>query len=233
MAPFDGKTKVSTRVGIGEDAWKPQMGSLRKGPMTEEALVHGSKKEQIDMNLLSTVLISRTYQTNANFQCTVGAMRQLQDNNYLHTTLALYKRDVMGPTCQNHVGPTNMTYVTPLVENHSSPRMVNEPVSRMIQVVLDWIIAHSENSMKVFVTQACLVSLQAVGAAANLIGGSLDVIQFKKEFTIIQFAQRTFEFVNSKVKIVLRLIKNVVGLLRTATETMVSKLKFAINSIFQ
>lgn len=135
MPVFDSKTKTKTRVGIGEDAWKPGMGALGKGSQKDEALIHGTKKEQIDMNHMSTVNISRTFQTNVNFQCTVGVMRKMQDQILMHTTNSLCKRDVTGPSIVNRVGPTLNTFVSPLTENHSSPRMMNEPTSNMNCIV--------------------------------------------------------------------------------------------------
>jgi hypothetical protein len=135
MPVFDSKTKIKTRVGIGEDAWKPGMGALGKGSQKDEALIHGTKKEQIDMNHMSTVNINRTFQTNVNFQCTVGAMRKMQDQIFMHTTNSLCKRDVTGPSMVNRVGPTLNTFVSPLTENHSSPRMMNEPTSNMNCIV--------------------------------------------------------------------------------------------------
>lgn len=131
MPIFDASVKTKTRVGIDQDSWKPGMGALGKGSQKDEALIHGTKKEQIDMNLMSTVNVNRTFQTNVNFQCTVGVMRKLQDTQYLHTTNALYKRDVIGPTIDNRTGPTLHTFVSPLTENHSSPRSTNEPTSSM------------------------------------------------------------------------------------------------------
>ncbi len=135
MPTFDAKTKTKTRVGIDQDSWKPAMGALGKGSQKDEALIHGTKKEQIDMNHMSTVNINRTFQTNVNFQCTVGVMRKLDEKICMQSTSALNKLDVTGPSLINRTGPTLATYVSPLTENHSAPRMMNEPTSNMNSIV--------------------------------------------------------------------------------------------------
>lgn len=135
MPVFDGNLKTGTRVAIDQDAWKPGMGALGKGSQKDEALIHGTKKEQIDLNLMSTVNINRTFQTNVNFQCTVGVMRKLSEKICIQSTTALNKLDVTGPSLINRTGPTLATYVSPLTENHSAPRMMNEPTSNMNSIV--------------------------------------------------------------------------------------------------
>lgn len=135
MKVFDGRIKTETRVGIDQDSWKPAMGALGKGSQKDEALIHGTKKEKIDINLISEVTVSRTFDTKVNFTCTVGVMRQLDDKIFMHTTSSLHKRDVTGPSLVNRVGPTLCTYVSPLTENHSAPRMMNEPTSNMNCIV--------------------------------------------------------------------------------------------------
>lgn len=170
MPIFDAKTKTKTRVDIGKDSWKPGMGALGKGSQKDEALIHGTKKEQIDMNLMSTVNINRTFQTNGNFQCTVGVMRKLQDTQYLHTTNGVLKRDVMGPSLYNRVGPTMITFVAQLVECHASPRSLAEPAVRMEQVTQAIKAAMDKQEVQGFAKSATGIKMEAVGMSTTLTG---------------------------------------------------------------
>lgn len=230
MGSFDGKTKTKTRVDLGKDAWKPQMGALGKSSQTDEALIHGTKKEQIDMNLISTVTVNRTFQTNVNFQCTVGVMRKLQDSMYMHTTNSLYKRDVMGPTLHNRVGPTMIVFVAPLVESHSSPRSLSEPAVRMEQVNQAIEAAINAQAVQGFSTAATGIKLEAVGMSATTLGFGTELNGGKSVASIISDKTVALEDEKNPVKFGVQALKNIVGAISLTTKTTVSAVKFAANS---
>ncbi|MCS7042673.1 MAG: hypothetical protein NZR01_07765 [Bryobacteraceae bacterium] len=237
MGSFDGKTKTKTRVEIGKDAWKPKMGALGKGSQTDEALIHGTKKEQIDVNLISTVTVNRTFQTNVNFQCTVGAMRKLQDTIFMHATNGLHKRDVTGPSLVNRVGPTLNTFVSPLTENHSAPRMMNEPTSNMNNIVsfLKTFIDEKNiglNSSEAYANKFALSGLNndhkaiangIVGLELKLAGTCLGVEVY--ESRTVPLIQRT-----NPLEARIGAIKSELAALETHTGVKLSNLKFAVNS---
>lgn len=230
MASFDGKTKVKTRAGIGKDAWKPNMGALTKASQTDEALIHGTKKEQIDVSLMSTVNVHRLYQTNANFFCTVGAMRKLQDSIYLHTTNSMYKRDVMGPTFHNRVGPTMIVFIAPLVETHSSPRSLSEPAVTMAQVNQAIKVALDDQEVQGFSKAATGIKLEAIGMSATTLGFGTELNGGKAVASLIEDQTITFKAGTNPVKFFVQAISNTVGALKMTTKTTVSMLKFAGNS---
>jgi hypothetical protein len=237
MASFDGRTKIRTRVGIDQDAWKPKMGALGKSSQTDEALIHGTKKEQVDMNLLSTVNINRTFRTNANFQCTVGVLRKLDDTNYEHSTRALHRLAVTGPSLITRVGPTLITYVSPLTENHSSPRTINEPTGFFQFVQSSHTIVVSQitvgaSSSEAFVNKFAVCGLNndhkavangIVGLELKLAGTALGVEVYES---------KTVPIINrvNPVESKIGAIKSELEALETATGVKLSNLKFAVNS---
>ncbi len=237
MPTFDSKTKTKTRVGIDQDSWKPGMGALGKGSQKDEALIHGTKKEQIDMNHMSTVNISRTFQTNVNFQCTVGVMRKLQDSIFMHSTSSLHKRDVTGPSIVNRVGPTLNTFVAPLTENHSAPRLLNEPTSNMNNIVsyLKTFIDENNiglNSSEAYVNKFALSVLNNdhKAIANGLVGFENKVAGFC--LTVEVFESKTVPIFNSPNPLESKIgaMKSELEALEGATGIQLSSLKLAVNS---
>jgi hypothetical protein len=237
MASFDGKTITKTRASIGKDAWKPNMGALGKSSQTDEALIHGTKKEQIDQNLLSTVNINRTFRTHANFQCTVGLLRKLDDTTFMHSTRAIHKLQVTGPSLITRVGPTLVTYVSPLTENHSSPRTINEPTGFFQFVQSSHTIVVSQitvgaSSSEAFANKFAVCGLSndhkviangIVGLELKLAGTALGVEVYESK--TVPIISRTNP-VESKIGA----IKSELEALETATGVKLSNLKFAVNS---
>ena len=224
MPVFDSKTKTKTRVGIGEDAWKPGMGALGKGSEKDEALIHGNKKEQIDMNQMSTVNLNRTFETKVNFECTVGMMRHVEDNVYLHKTNTLHKRDVTGPSLDNRVGPTVNTFVAPLLESHVSPRCLNEPLVTMDQVN-QAIKAATEQHLFHAVTKSVTgIALSATGLQAYVRGFNTGVSVLKDRTTVLFNRNANSEFKKKAFELDIETLE-------TKTGTCLAGLKLAANSI--
>jgi len=231
MATFDASTKTQTRVDIGKDAWKPGMGALGKGSQKDEALIHGTKKEQIDMNLMSTVNINRTFQTNVNFQCTVGVMRKLQDNTYMHTTNSLLKRDVMGPSLYNRVGPTMIVFVAPLVESHASPRSLAEPAVRMEQVTNAIKAALDDQEVQGFAKAATGIKLEAIGISGTTTGVETFIKGMAAGVTVLKDKTTALENHTATAKMQQKAVELDVEALETKTGLDLSSLKLAANSI--
>jgi hypothetical protein len=231
MPVFDSKTKTKTRVGIGEDAWKPGMGALGKGSEKDEALIHGNKKEQIDMNQMSTVNLNRTFETKVNFECTVGMMRHVEDNVYLHKTNTLHKRDVTGPSLDNRVGPTMITFVAPLVETHSSPRCLNEPLVRMEQVTNAIKAALDDQEVQGFAKSATGLKMEGIGismtatVAETFVKGVAAGVSVLEDMTTALFDR------NANVEWKKRAFELDIEALETKTGMCLAGLKLAANSI--
>jgi hypothetical protein len=240
MPTFDAKTRIKTRVGIGKDAWAPDMGKLGKTSETDEALIHGTKKEEIDRNLISTVTMNRNFKTTVNFECTVGAMRKLQDAQYLHTTNGTLKRDVMGPSLYNHVGPTMCIFVTPLVESHSSPRQLSEPVVRMEQVtqaIESYMNAQEQKKLKtevsLFKTEFIAGGKLEVNTSVAVSMSNVEVSINNMSFGLSMLEERSGSLENrlKPVKFSQNALEAEIKALETATGIKLSNLKLAANSI--
>ena len=231
MPTFDAKTKTKTRVGIDQDAWKPGMGALGKGSQKDEALIHGTKKEQIDMNHMSTVNVSRTFQTNVNFQCTVGVLRKLQDTQYMHTTNALLKRDVMGPSLYSRVGPTMITFVAPLVESHASPRSLAEPAVRMEQVTNAIKAALDEQEVQGFAKSATGIKMEAIGMSTTATGLETFVKGLTAGATVLKDKTTALENHTATAKVQQKAVELDVEALEAKTGLDLASLKLAANSI--
>lgn len=231
MPTFDASTKTKTRVDIGKDAWKPSMGALGKGSQKDEALIHGTKKEQIDMNHMSTVNINRTFQTNVNFQCTVGVMRKLQDNIYMHTTNSMQKRDVMGPSLYNRVGPTMITFVAPLVESHAAPRSLAEPAVRMEQVTNAIKAALDDQEVQGFAKSATGIKLEAIGISTTTTGVETFIKGMAAGVTVLKDKTTALENHTATAKMQQKAVELDVEALETKTGLDLSALKLAANSI--
>jgi len=231
MPTFDATTKTKTRVGIDQDAWKPGMGALGKGSQKDEALIHGTKKEQIDMNHMSTVNVSRTFQTNVNFQCTVGVLRKLQDTQYMHTTNALLKRDVMGPSLYSRVGPTMITFVAPLVESHASPRSLAEPAVRMEQVTNAIKAALDEQEVQGFAKSATGIKMEAIGMSTTATGLETFVKGLTAGATVLKDKTTALENHTATAKVQQKAVELDVEALEAKTGLDLASLKLAANSI--
>jgi hypothetical protein len=231
MSVFDSKTKIRTRVGIGKDAWKPGMGALGKGSQKDEALIHGTKKEQIDMNHMSTVNLNRTFQTNINFQCTVGVMRKLQDTQYLHTTNAMLKRDVMGPSLYNRVGPTMITFVAPLVESHASPRSLAEPAVRMEQVTNAIKAALDDQEVQGFAKSATGLKMEAIGISMTATGAETFVKGVAAGVSVLEDMTKVLFNRNANAEWKKKAVELDIEALETKTGLDLASLKLAANSI--
>lgn len=216
---------------IDQDSWKPGMGALGKGSQKDEALIHGTKKEQIDMNLMSTVNINRTFQTNVNFQCTVGAVRQLQDSVYIHITNGMQRRDVMGPSLYNRVGPTLITYVAPLVETHASPRSLAEPAVRMEQVTNAITAVLDEQEVQGFGKSATGLKLEAIGVSFTATGLETFVKGLAAGVTALNDKTTALENHTATAKMQQKAVELDIEALETKTGLDLASLKLAANSI--
>jgi hypothetical protein len=231
MPTFDAKTKIKTRVRIDKDAWTPDMGALGKGSETDEALIHGNKKEQIDRNLMSTVTINRTFQTNVNFQCTVGMMRKLQDTQYLHTTNGMLQRDVMGLSRYNRVGPTMITFVAPLLESHASPRSLWEPVARMDQVTQAIKAALDDQEVQGFAKAATGLKLEAIGMSMTTTGLETFIKGLVAGVSILKDKTTALENHTATAKMQKKAVELDIEALEAKTGLDLSALKLAANSL--
>lgn len=231
MPTFDASTKTRTRVGIDQDSWKPGMGALGKGSEKDEALIHGTKKEQIDMNHMSTVNINRTFQTNVNFQCTVGALRKLQDSMYMHTTNGIQKRDVMGASLYNRVGPTMITFVAPLVESHASPRSLAEPAVRMEQVTNAIKAAMDDQEVQGFAKSATGIKMEAIGMSTTATGLETFVKGLAAGVTALKDKTTALENHTAAAKMQQKAVELDVEALEAKTGLDLASLKLAANSV--
>ncbi|MGC8883404.1 MAG: hypothetical protein ACP5UT_11250 [Bryobacteraceae bacterium] len=128
MALFRSDILTPTRVDIGADRWRPDMGRLRRDSSpTQHALVHGDDLEEIEGHQSSTVHKNRTLKTNMNYSCSVRGDRSMDETNRTHRTRGNFTSNVIGTTTINRVGATTENYTQPLTENHCSPRQTNEP----------------------------------------------------------------------------------------------------------
>jgi hypothetical protein len=209
------------------------MGALGKGSETDEALIHGNKKEKIDRDLMSTVCISRIFQTDVNFYCTVGFMRELKDRYYFHLTKEMFKRDVMGNSVYNRVGTTLCNYAMQLVEIHSTPRFLNEPVVRMEQVtqaIESYMDAQEQKKLK---TEVSLFKTEFIAGGKLEVNTSVEVSINNISFGLSVLEERSgsLEHLLKPAKFSQNALEAEIKALETATGIKLSNLKLAANSI--
>lgn len=237
MKVFDGRIKTETRVAIDQDSWKPGMGALGKGSQKDEALIHGTKKEKIDINLISEVTVCRNFDTKVNFTCNVGVLRQLDDKMFMHTTTGLHKRDVTGPSLVNRVGPTLCTYVSPLTENHSAPRMMNEPTSNMNSIVSFLKTFIDEKNIGVNSSEAYANKFALSGLNNDHKGIANGFVGFENKVAVFCLTAEVFESRSAAIfnkpnplEAKLGALENKLEALQSSTAMELASLKLAANS---
>jgi hypothetical protein len=216
-------------VRIDKDAWTPDMGALGKGSETDEALIHGNKKEKIDRDLMSTVCISRIFQTDVNFYCTVGFMRKLKDKFYFHLTEEMFKRDVMGNSVYNRVGTTLCIYAMQLAEIHSTPRFLNEPVVRMEQVTNAIKSALDAQEVQGFAKAATGFKMEAIGISLSSTGVGVSVNGLNTGVTLLKDRTNSLENYIATLKSQQKAADVAIEAQETKTGVDVAALKFAAN----
>lgn len=231
MGTFDARTKTRTRVSIGKDAWKPNMGMLGPGSPEEDILIHGTRRIVIQKELLSTVMGSRTYMTLQNFSCTVVQNRTLMELKLSRTTLSNFTHIVIGPTNINYIGPSMYNFVAPLVEIHVSPRSLSEPAVRMEQVQQAIQNALDENWYGLTTKAAYAFKLEATGMSATTLFFGTELNGGKAVASLTEDQTLLFKDTKNPVDFSIQAVKNTVGALKTTTKTTIDVLKFAANSI--
>jgi len=133
---FDGQIKTRTRVAIDRDAFQPGMGALGAGSETEEALIHGNRKEKVDGNWDYTVVGTTsvtltgavtirclsTLNTNVIGASTItfiGAVTSTYISNVIRTIIAQELHTTIGPTIDNRIAV--------YLRNHAAPATKNDP----------------------------------------------------------------------------------------------------------